>query len=66
MPHIQGDALLPQILDEQPGIKVIMLTTVNEIETAVKCMADGTVDYLVKTVEVSELIEKVKTILVEG
>jgi DNA-binding NtrC family response regulator len=66
MPHIRGNALLPQILEEQPGVKVIMLTAVNEVETAVQCMSAGAVDYLVKPVEKSELIEKVKNNLDEG
>ncbi|MGD2091418.1 MAG: response regulator [Candidatus Aminicenantes bacterium] len=63
MPHTRGDALLPQILEEQPDVKVIMLTAVNEVETAVECMSVGAMDYLVKPVEKSELIEKVKKIL---
>jgi FixJ family two-component response regulator len=63
MPHIRGDVLLPQILEEQPDVKVIMITAVNEIETAVECMSAGAVDYLVKPVEKSQLIEKVKKIL---
>lgn len=63
MPRTQGDALLPQILEEQPGVKVIMLTAVNEVDIAVKCMAEGAIDYLVKPVEKSELIQRIKKIL---
>lgn len=59
MPHTQGDALLPQILEEQPGVKVIMLTAVKEIRIAVKCMHNGAVYYLAKPFEISALIEKV-------
>jgi len=65
MPHVRGDALLSKILEEQPGVKVIMVTAVNNVETAVDCMSEGAADYLLKPVEKSELIEKVKKALAE-
>lgn len=61
MPHIRGDVLLSQILEEQPGVKVIMVTAIDDVKIAVKC--NGASDYLVKPVENFELIEKVKEIL---
>lgn len=63
MPYLQGDELLPQILEEQPDVKVIMLTAVKEVETAVECLSIGAFDYLVKPIKSSELIEKVKNAL---
>ena len=60
MPGIKGDELLPNIVEEYPGIPVIMLTSVNKIETAVKCMKYGAFDYLVKPVETSKLIKTIQ------
>ncbi|MCP4157022.1 MAG: sigma-54-dependent Fis family transcriptional regulator [bacterium] len=51
MPHISGTQLLPQIQAEFPGTPVIILTAVNEVDTAVKCMKEGALDYLVKPVD---------------
>ncbi|MGE5340486.1 MAG: response regulator [Candidatus Omnitrophota bacterium] len=63
MPHINGVTLLPQIVEEQPGIKVIMLTAVVDIGIAVECIHTGAADYLQKPVEASVLIEKVNHVL---
>ena len=49
MPGKPGDQLLTEILLKYPDTKIIMLTSVNEVETAVKCMKMGAFDYLVKT-----------------
>jgi len=66
MPYIRGDKLLPQILEEQPDVKVIMLTAVHEVEIAVKCVDSGAKDYLVKPVEKAALLEKVMNVLKEN
>jgi DNA-binding NtrC family response regulator len=55
MPHVQGSELLPRIVEEHPGTAVIMLTGVNEVDTAVHCMKDGAFDYLVKPVDDARL-----------
>jgi len=47
MPHLPGSQLLPRIVEEHPGVPVLMLTGVNEVDTAVRCMKDGAFDYLV-------------------
>ena len=51
MPHINGLDLLPDIIVEYPGIPVIMLTAVDEVETAVECMKSGAFDYIVKPID---------------
>ncbi|MCP5104299.1 MAG: sigma-54-dependent Fis family transcriptional regulator, partial [bacterium] len=55
MPHISGTQLLPQLLAEFPGTPVIIITAVNDVETAVKCMKKGALDYLVKPVDSDRL-----------
>ncbi|HEX2956828.1 MAG TPA: response regulator [Chitinispirillaceae bacterium] len=51
MPYLTGKELLPQITANFPGVPVIMLTALNEIETAVDCMKAGAFDYLVKPID---------------
>ncbi|MBF0431165.1 MAG: response regulator [Fibrobacteria bacterium] len=60
MPFLNGVDLLPQIVNSYPDLPVIMLTAINEIETAVECMKQGAFDYLVKPVEKQRLITSVR------
>lgn len=59
MPHTSGEELLARFAQEIPHIPVIIITGVDEVETAVKCMKTGAFDYLVKPVERSRLITTV-------
>lgn len=63
MPNIPGWKLLPQITENYPDIPVIVLTALNEVETAVKSMKQGAFDYLVKPVDEERLISAVKRAL---
>jgi len=51
MPHLSGSELLPVIVRDHPDIPVIIITALNEVETAVECMKNGAFDYLVKPVD---------------
>lgn len=59
MPYISGAQLLPRITGEYPGIPVIIITGNNELETAVSCMQQGALDYIVKPVEKNRLCSSV-------
>ncbi len=56
MPHISGRELLGRIVREYPHLPVIVVTAVNEVETAVACMKNGSFDYIVKPVDESRLV----------
>jgi DNA-binding NtrC family response regulator len=60
MPHLSGEQLLKLIVDEYPEMGVIVISGLNQIETAVDCIKLGAFDYFVKTVEEERLIEGVK------
>ena len=60
MPHIKGAQLLPLIAEQHPQIPVIIVTALDEIDTAVACMKAGAFDYLVKPVEKLRLITSVR------
>ncbi len=60
MPHISGRKLLEQINVQYPHIPVIIVTGMNEIETAVDCMSAGAHDYMVKPVEPQRLVSSVR------
>ncbi|BBA71838.1 sigma-54-dependent transcriptional regulator [Geobacter sulfurreducens] len=56
MPYFSGTDLLQMISQEYPDIPVIVLSGLNQVETAVRCMQLGAFDYYVKTVEKERLI----------
>ncbi len=60
MPHVSGKELLPQIVAEYPEIPVIVLTAVNEVESAVECMKAGAFEYLVKPVDDARLVTTIR------
>ncbi|HKK00575.1 MAG TPA: sigma-54 dependent transcriptional regulator [Desulfuromonadales bacterium] len=66
MPHIRGEELLKQIIQDHPGIPVIILSGMNQVETAVKCMKMGAFDFFVKTVEEERLIAGIQRALAFG
>lgn len=55
MPHIDGADLLVQIGQEYPELPVVILSGLNQLETAVRCMKLGAFDYHVKTAETERL-----------
>ncbi len=60
MPHVTGEALLPQLVEHHPDVPVIIITGLNEVETAIQCMQAGAFDYLVKPIEETRLLSSVK------
>lgn len=63
MPHINGGRLLKIIRKTWPKIPVIVLTGTIEVDTAVRCMKIGAMDYVIKPVEEERLIKAVKQAL---
>lgn len=66
MPHINGGRLLKIVRKTYPRIPVIILTGTIDVDTAVKCMKIGAMDYVVKPVEEDRLIAAVKQALAYG
>ncbi|MCG7587543.1 response regulator, partial [Photobacterium sp. OFAV2-7] len=60
MPNVSGEVLLQQIVEEYPEIGVIIISGLNQLETAVNCIRLGAYDYFVKTTEEDRLIEGIK------
>ncbi len=60
MPHVSGEEVLSRVSHDFPEIPVIIVTGVDEIDTAVKCVKSGAFDYMVKPVEEGRLFTSVK------
>ena len=63
MPRMDGIEALGHITEMYPGVDVMMLTGFADFSTAIECLKKGAKDYLVKPIEVTELITRVRTAL---
>jgi len=57
MPYISGEKLLPQIIEQYPDVAVVIISGMNQVETAVSCMDAGAFYFFVKTVEEQRLVK---------
>jgi DNA-binding NtrC family response regulator len=56
MPHVSGEELLARIAAEHPEVAVVVISGMNQIETAVRCVKLGALEYFVKTQEEDRLV----------
>ncbi len=61
MPDMNGDDVLARLKEMNPLVKVIMITAYGAVDTAVRVMRLGAVDFLEKPVDLMELLKKVET-----
>lgn len=65
MPHRGGEELLAEITADFPQLPVLILSGLNQLETAVRCIKAGAFDYFVKTTEAERLVAGVKRALAQ-
>ncbi|HTR82136.1 MAG TPA: response regulator [Bacteroidota bacterium] len=63
MPNMDGIETLGHIAEDYPSTEIIMLTGFADFSTAIECLKKGAKDYLVKPIEMTELITRVKSTL---
>jgi len=63
LPGISGIEVLKDIRSNYPHTAVIIITAVNEVETAVEAMKSGALDYIVKPFDLGEVNTSVRTVL---
>jgi DNA-binding NtrC family response regulator len=56
IPHLSGIEVLQSVVSEFPDIPVIVMTAMDDVETAVECLKTGAFDYLVKPVDLNRLV----------
>lgn len=59
MPGLSGTELLQQVLTAHPDLPVIILTALNDIQTAVECMRQGAFDFITKPVDPNRIISSI-------
>jgi len=60
MQYLSGIELLRQIASAYPEIPVIMITAVNDVDSAVLCIKEGAFDYVVKPITDTKLVTTIK------
>jgi DNA-binding NtrC family response regulator len=60
MPDVSGEEILSKVVQDFPDIPVIMVTGINEVDTAVRCMRRGAFDYILKPVKKDRLLMSVR------
>lgn len=63
LPDVDGRVLLPEIVKDHPGVAVIMLTRIADLEVALDCIRNGADDYLSKPVRFPEILLTVSKVL---
>jgi DNA-binding NtrC family response regulator len=63
MPFVSGEDVLSIVAERFPEIPVIVVTAMDEVDTAVRCMKKGALDYMVKPVERSRLVSGVRMVI---
>ncbi|UFS71931.1 sigma-54 dependent transcriptional regulator [Geomonas sp. RF6] len=63
MPGLSGADLLPVITQRFPSLPVIIMTGVNDVDTAVTCMKQGALDYVTKPLDSSRLLSCINSAL---
>lgn len=56
MPYRTGEQLLAEISEQHPEIITIVISGMNQLETAVRCMQLGAFDYFIKTDEQDRIV----------
>jgi DNA-binding NtrC family response regulator len=60
MPDLSGEEILSKTAERFPEIPIIMVTGINEVDTAVRCMQKGAFDYVLKPVNRERLLPSIK------
>ena len=66
MPGIDGLELLAEIKQKHPDLPVILLTGYGSVADAERGIGEGACDYLMKPIDIDELIEKVRNAVGRG
>ncbi len=63
MPHLSGEELLRLLSERHPELPVIIISGMNQVETAIRCVRAGAEDFYVKTDERERIITGIQKVL---
>lgn len=63
MPHMDGESLLRMIKENQPEIPVVIISGMNQMDTAIRCVKAGAEDFFVKTDDRQRVVAGIRRVL---
>jgi two-component system, OmpR family, response regulator len=60
LPGMNGLEVLQALVEARPGIRVLVLSAVSEVEARVRCLEMGALDYLAKPFFIAELVARIR------
>lgn len=66
MPDANGMTLLPELHERFPRMPVLVLTAHDKLDAALEAVRGGARDYLLKPVDPTVIIQRVREVLAEG
>ncbi len=60
MPDLSGEEVLDIVSSAYPGLPVIISTAVDDVETAVRCIKAGAIDYVTKPITLDRIVAIIK------
>jgi len=66
LPDGDGVEFLSRLVEQDPEVRVLVLSALTDVDTRVRCLRIGAVDYLTKPFSLAELIARVHARLREG
>jgi two-component system, OmpR family, response regulator len=61
LPHLDGVTLVREALRRRPDQRVVVMSAIADVDTKVRCLDLGVLDYLVKPVQLGELVARVRS-----
>ncbi len=61
MPYITGLELIPRIVEKNPFIPIVVVTAINDVDSAVKSIKAGAFNYLLKPVDETRLVTTIRS-----
>lgn len=63
LPDADGLWLLPELIKKYPGLTVVMLSGVAELQVAIECIRNGAEDYIAKPLELEKFLLLIRKVL---
>jgi two-component system OmpR family response regulator len=60
LPDLDGYDVLRRVVEADPTQRVLVLSAIGDVESRVRCLRLGAVDYVTKPFSIAELVERVK------
>jgi two-component system OmpR family response regulator len=61
LPGVDGVTVLREALKRRPEQRVVVMSAISDVETKIRCLELGALDYLVKPVELRELVARIRS-----